>query len=127
MSRKAMNEYRSSVMSIAGHACRVAAIVLASVVGVAGCGSAVDAPGYSSGRPATAAGGVAVAGTAGTALSTTFTLTSPVMAEGGTLPVEFTCDGAAETPPLAWTGAPEGTAGYAIVMHTEPGPGDTHW
>jgi phosphatidylethanolamine-binding protein (PEBP) family uncharacterized protein len=49
------------------------------------------------------------------------------MAEGGVLPAEFTCDGAGVTPPLAWKGAPSGTAGYALVMHTQPEDGDAHW
>ncbi len=54
-------------------------------------------------------------------------LTSPVMQQDGTLPIEFTCDGSSSTPPLAWSGAPAGTVGYAVVMHHVPGPGDTHW
>ena len=74
---------------------------------------------------------VAACGTPGVAPATVpdaaFTLTSPVMTQGGTLPVEFTCDGAAETPPLAWSGAPAGTLGYAVVMHTQPQDGDAHW
>jgi len=74
---------------------------------------------------------VAACGTPGvapaTVLDAAFTLTSPVMTQGGTLPVEFTCDGAAETPPLAWSGAPAGTLGYAVVMHTQPQDGDAHW
>lgn len=49
------------------------------------------------------------------------------MDEGGALPVEYTCDGDSATPPLEWSGAPDGTAGYAVVMHHVPGPGDTHW
>jgi phosphatidylethanolamine-binding protein (PEBP) family uncharacterized protein len=56
-----------------------------------------------------------------------FTLTSPAMTQGGELPQEYTCDGSATTPPLAWSGAPAGTVAYAVVMHHVPGPGDTHW
>jgi len=54
-------------------------------------------------------------------------LSSPVMEQGGELPREYTCDGSATTPPLAWSGAPAGTLGYAVVMHHVPGPGDTRW
>jgi phosphatidylethanolamine-binding protein (PEBP) family uncharacterized protein len=54
-------------------------------------------------------------------------LTSPTMEEGGELPTEHTCDGGSATPPLEWSGAPDGTVGYAIAMHHVPGPGDTHW
>lgn len=43
------------------------------------------------------------------------------------MPVQFTCDGASQSPSLAWTSGPTGTEGYAIAMHHVPGPGDTHW
>jgi phosphatidylethanolamine-binding protein (PEBP) family uncharacterized protein len=56
-----------------------------------------------------------------------FVLTSAVMQNGGALPLEFTCDGASSSPPLAWRGAPAGTVGYAVVMHHVAGPSDTHW
>lgn len=49
------------------------------------------------------------------------------MEEGDSLPADYTCDGNAATPPLEWSGAPDGTAGYAIVMHHTAGPGGTHW
>jgi phosphatidylethanolamine-binding protein (PEBP) family uncharacterized protein len=61
------------------------------------------------------------------ATASTFSLTSPVMTNGGILPVTFTCDGDSTSPPLAWSGAPLGTVGYAVIMHHVPGPGDTHW
>ena len=48
------------------------------------------------------------------------------MINGGVLPVTFTCDGASTSPPLAWSGAPAGTVGYAVVMHHVPGSGDAH-
>ena len=57
----------------------------------------------------------------------TFVVTSLVMTDGGTLPVRFTRDGTATTPPLAWSGAPAGTVGYAVVMHTQPPDGSAHW
>ena len=56
-----------------------------------------------------------------------FILRSPVVANGGALPVEFTGDGAGATPPLEWTGAPAGTKSFAVIMHHSPGPGDTKW
>ena len=56
-----------------------------------------------------------------------FVLESPVMADGGTLPIEFTCDGRALSPPMAWHGAPDGTAAYAVVMHHVASPSDVHW
>lgn len=56
-----------------------------------------------------------------------FTLTSSALAAGEAMPVEFTCDGDSSSPPLSWTKGPEGTVGYAVVMHHIPGPGDSHW
>ena len=52
-----------------------------------------------------------------------FTLTSGSVSSGGVLSTTYTCDGASKSPPLAWTGAPSGTAGYAMLMTTIPGPG----
>lgn len=51
-------------------------------------------------------------------LAADFTLTSPAFADGGTLPVAYTCDGAGFSPPLGWTGVPEGTAEFALLMTT---------
>lgn len=62
-----------------------------------------------------------------TATSSSLTLTSSAFLDGGTLPVEYTCDGASASPPLAWSGAPTGTVGYAVIMHHVPGDGITHW
>lgn len=47
-----------------------------------------------------------------------FTLTSPAFQEGGALPAVHTCDGAGNSPPLAWTGAPQGTVQFAVQMTT---------
>ena len=47
-----------------------------------------------------------------------FTLTSSAFTDGGTLPVVYTGDGAGLSPPLAWTGVPEGTVGFAVMMTT---------
>lgn len=65
--------------------------------------------------------------TTGSTSSSTFTLTSPEVVEGGALPAEYTCDGASATLPLEWSGAPDGTQSFAIIMHHIPGPGDSHW
>ncbi len=51
-----------------------------------------------------------------------FILTSPVMQNGGALPLEFTGDGAGASLPLEWKGAPTGTKSFALVMdHLAPG------
>jgi phosphatidylethanolamine-binding protein (PEBP) family uncharacterized protein len=56
-----------------------------------------------------------------------FKLTSPTVAEGGMLPAEYTCDGAAATLALSWSGAPAETQGFAVIMHHEASPTDIHW
>ena len=49
------------------------------------------------------------------------------MAEGDTLPTEYTGFGAGATLPLEWSGAPAATAGYALIMHHVASPTDIHW
>lgn len=58
---------------------------------------------------------------------TGFTLTSTDVVEGGRLPIEFTCDGDGSTLPLAWSGAPDGTQSYAVIMHHVAAPEEIHW
>ncbi len=60
------------------------------------------------------------------ARSGSFVLSSPEVTDGGTLPAEFTGDGASITLPLQWTGAPTGTKSYALIMHHEA-PDQTKW
>ena len=53
-----------------------------------------------------------------------FVLTSPAFEADGTFPEQYTCKLGTETgvsPPLAWTGAPEGTVDYLITMKKESG------
>ncbi len=56
-----------------------------------------------------------------------FTLSSPDVVEGGVLPAEYTCDGAANTLSLSWSGAPAETKSFAVIMHHEASPTDIHW
>jgi Raf kinase inhibitor-like YbhB/YbcL family protein len=44
-----------------------------------------------------------------------FVLSSSAFGVGGTIPSQYTCDGADRSPPLAWTGAPVGTTAFALV------------
>ncbi len=55
-----------------------------------------------------------------------FTLHSTAFTDNGTLPVEFTGDGASLSPPLDWHGAPRGTRAYALIMH-HIAPDKTKW
>src|SRR5579859_1421077 len=45
----------------------------------------------------------------------TLQLRSSAFTAGGNLPVDFTCDGADQSPPLSWTGAPGGTTAFTLV------------
>ena len=52
-----------------------------------------------------------------------FTLSSQAAVEGGTLPIDYTCDGFSASPALTWRNAPLGTQEFALVMSTIPSPG----
>lgn len=58
-----------------------------------------------------------------------FILTSRAFAHGGTIPREYTCDGSNIPPPLAWSGAPDGTEGFALLLDDPDAPRGTftHW
>jgi phosphatidylethanolamine-binding protein (PEBP) family uncharacterized protein len=56
-----------------------------------------------------------------------FSLTSDAGIDGGTLPVEYTCDGDGSSPALSWSNVPEGTKEFALMMTTLPGDGTTKW
>jgi Raf kinase inhibitor-like YbhB/YbcL family protein len=57
------------------------------------------------------------------------TITSTAFTEGGMIPRDYTCDGRDISPPLAWTGAPEGTKSLAIICDDPDAPVGTwvHW
>lgn len=48
---------------------------------------------------------------------------------GGTIPRAFTCDGAHRSPGLSWSGQPEGTRGFALIMDDPDAPSGVwnHW
>jgi len=56
-------------------------------------------------------------------------LESPAFEDGAPLPVRFTADGAAVSPPLRWSGTPEGTRSLALVCEDLDAPYGTwtHW
>jgi phosphatidylethanolamine-binding protein (PEBP) family uncharacterized protein len=84
---------------------RCAAILLAlvAIVGPAACGD--DDAGPSSG----------VLTRSGPAPE--LQVRSAAFADGGTIPVRFTCDGAGAEPPLSWSGEPDRTRAIAVVVH----------
>ncbi|MFQ6007488.1 MAG: YbhB/YbcL family Raf kinase inhibitor-like protein [Candidatus Zixiibacteriota bacterium] len=57
------------------------------------------------------------------------TITSTAFQEGGIIPKQYTCDGADISPPLAWSGVPEGTKSLALISDDPDAPVGTwvHW
>lgn len=54
-------------------------------------------------------------------------LTSSAFDVGGTIPVEFTCDGAGKSPPLSWGSVPERTVELALTVTDTDASGFVHW
>ena len=44
------------------------------------------------------------------------TLTSPAFSHLGEIPGRFTCEGEDLSPPLTWSGVPEGTESLALIV-----------
>ena len=58
-----------------------------------------------------------------------FALLSSVFEHGGPIPERHTCEGEDVSPPLSWSGAPEGTRSLALVVEDPDAPARTftHW
>jgi len=86
--------------------------------GAAGRGGAAGGTAGAGGGTAGAGGGSAGRGGAGGGggATTTLTLTSPTITNGGMIPATHTCAGANTSPELNWTEGPPGTMSYAIVL-----------
>ena len=52
----------------------------------------------------------------------TLTLTSDAFSRGDTIPRRYTADGDDVSPPLAWSGAPQGTRSFALVVDDPDAP-----
>ena len=57
------------------------------------------------------------------------TLTSAAFADGNAMPRRYTCEGEDVSPPLAWSGAPETTRSFALIVEDPAAPTQiwTHW
>ncbi len=49
-------------------------------------------------------------------------LTSTVFFQGGTIPPRYTCDGSDISPPLAWSGLPDGTKSLVLIVDDPDAP-----
>ncbi|MDQ2696040.1 MAG: YbhB/YbcL family Raf kinase inhibitor-like protein, partial [Pseudomonadota bacterium] len=49
-------------------------------------------------------------------------LTSPAFAAGGPIPSLYTCDGRDISPPLEWSGLPQGTQSLALIVDDPDAP-----
>ena len=58
-----------------------------------------------------------------------FKLTSSAFQQGKPIPARYTCDSANVSPPLSWSGSPEKTKSFAIIMDDPDAPMGTwvHW
>ena len=57
------------------------------------------------------------------------TVTSKSFSSNGTIPVDYTCDGADRSPQLTWSAPPQGTKTFAIITDDPDAPGGDffHW
>ena len=109
----------------------VAVLVASTLVAlVAACGGGSSADG---GR-APAATGAADAGVGLPTTSTSqevtmadFVLITSAFAAGGAIPRRFTCDGEDASPDLSWTGAPNDTSAFVLVVDDPDASGFVHW
>ena len=65
-----------------------------------------------------------------TAVASPLKLTSDAFADGGLIPVKYTCVGDKVSPALSWSGAPPNTQEYALIVDDPDAPlasGVTHW
>ncbi len=63
----------------------------------------------------------------GSAMS--LSLQTSAFKSGGEIPAQFTCSGADSSPALTWSGAPQGTQAFALIVDDPDAPSGTfiHW
>jgi Raf kinase inhibitor-like YbhB/YbcL family protein len=56
-------------------------------------------------------------------------LASPAVPPGGEIPSQYTCDGADISPPLTWSGIPDGIKSLVLVVEDPDAPSGVfrHW
>ena len=60
-------------------------------------------------------------------ITTQMALRSEAFEAGGAIPSRHTCDGEDISPPLEWTGAPNATKAFALLVHDPDAGGFIHW
>jgi Raf kinase inhibitor-like YbhB/YbcL family protein len=60
-------------------------------------------------------------------MPSSFDLTSSAFGDGDSIPRLFTCDGDNASPPLAWSGAPDATTTFALIVDDPDARGFVHW
>jgi hypothetical protein len=88
-------------------------VALAVLLAAGACGATGEIP--------------SAAGPEASMTTTTLTLTSPAFAEGEPIARRHACDGPGLSPPLAWSGAPDGTTAFALVVDDPDARGFVHW
>jgi Raf kinase inhibitor-like YbhB/YbcL family protein len=99
--------------------------ILASVPAIAGllmvgaCSSPALAPTQGGAFPEGGEGGIAMR----------FQIMSDVFGAGDPIPSKFTCDGQDVSPPLTWSGSPQGARSLALIMEDPDAPAGiwVHW
>jgi Raf kinase inhibitor-like YbhB/YbcL family protein len=64
-------------------------------------------------------------GTAGAREVLSLTVTSPVFANGGSIPSDYTCEGRSVSPPIQWTAPPPDTKSVAVIVDDPDAPNGT--
>src|SRR5262245_55217674 len=59
-------------------------------------------------------------------VSMSLRLTSSAFVNGGPIPSQYTCDAAHASPPLAWTGVPQGAKSLALIVDDPDAPDPDH-
>jgi Raf kinase inhibitor-like YbhB/YbcL family protein len=57
----------------------------------------------------------------------TLEVTSPSFGDNELIPAQYTCAGAAESPPLAWSNVPANTKSFAILIEDPDARNYVHW